>query len=128
MLRNLLRWMLQPIVEDLVDKRFKEKMYERYYESKQNDLQERIKRLRSTYFPPPTQRVQTETKREEEPSGVLEVPGPEEPRVRKKNVKRKVDNSNWYEDTMAEVEKARKKREEMDALKKKLTAKNNWKK
>lgn len=127
MLRNLLRWMLQPIVEDLVDKRFKEKMYERYYESKQNDLQERIKRLRSTYFPPPTQRVQTETKREEEPSGVLEVPGPEEPRVRKKNNK-KVDNSNWYEDTMAEVEKARKKREEMDALKKKLTAKNNWKK
>ena len=127
MLRNLLRWMLQPIVEDLVDKRFKEKMYERYYESKQNDLQERIKRLRSTYFPPPTQRVQTETKREEEPSGVLEVPGPEEPRVRKKDNK-KVDNSNWYEDTMAEVEKARKKREEMDALKKKLTAKNNWKK
>jgi len=127
MLRNLLRWMLQPIVEDLVDKRFKEKMYERYYESKQNDLQERIKRLRSTYFPPPTQRVQTETKREEEPSSVLEVPGPEEPRVRKKNNK-KVDNSNWYEDTMAEVEKARKKREEMDALKKKLTAKNNWKK
>ena len=58
----------------------------------------------------------------------MEVPGPEEPRVRKKNVKRKVDNSNWYEDTMAEVEKARKKREEMDALKKKLTAKNNWKK
>jgi hypothetical protein len=29
---------------------------------------------------------------------------------------------------MAEIEKARKKREEMDALKKKLTAKNNWKK
>lgn len=127
MLRNIVRWMLQPIVEDLVDKRFKEKMYERYYESKQNDLQERIKRLRSTYFPPPTQRVQTETKREEEPSSVLEVPGPEEPRVRKKDNK-KVDNSNWYEDTMAEVEKARKKREEMDALKKKLTAKNNWKK
>ena len=127
MLRNIVRWMLQPIVEDLVDKRFKEKMYERYYESKQNDLQERIKRLRSAHFPPPTQRVQTETKREEEPSGVLEVPGPEEPRVRKKDNK-KVDNSNWYEDTMAEVEKARKKREEMDALKKKLTAKNNWKK
>lgn len=126
MLRNIVRWMLQPIVEDLVDKRFKEKMYERYYESKQNDLQERIKRLRSTYFPPPTQRVQTETKREEEPSSVLEVPGPEEPRVRKKDNK-KVDNSNWYEDTMKEVEKARKKREEMDALKKKLTAKNNWK-
>ena len=126
MLRNIVRWMLQPIVEDLVDQRFKEKMYERYYESKQNDLQERIKRLRSTYFPPPTQRVQTETKREEEPSSVLEVPGPEEPRVRKKDNK-KVDNSNWYEDTMKEVEKARKKREEMDALKKKLTAKNNWK-
>ena len=126
MLRNIVRWMLQPIVEDLVDKRFKEKMYERYYESKQNDLKERIKRLRSTYFPPPTQRVQTETKREEEPSSVLEVPGPEEPRVRKKDNK-KVDNSNWYEDTMKEVEKARKKREEMDALKKKLTAKNNWK-
>ena len=126
MLRNIVRWMLQPIVEDLVDQRFKEKMYERYYESKQNDLQERIQRLRNTYFPPPTQRVQTETKREEEPSSVLEVPGPEEPRVRKKDNK-KVDNSNWYEDTMKEVEKARKKREEMDALKKKLTAKNNWK-
>jgi hypothetical protein len=102
-------------------------MYERYYESKQNDLQERIQRLRRN-LSSPTQMIQTETKREEEPSGVLEVPGPEEPRVRKKNVKRKIDNSNWYEDTMKEVEKARKKREEMDALKKKLTAKNNWKK
>jgi hypothetical protein len=29
---------------------------------------------------------------------------------------------------MKEVEKARQKREEMDNLKKKLTAKNNWKK
>ena len=122
MLRNIVRWMLQPIVEDLVDKRFKEKMYERYYESKQNDLKERIKRLRSTYFPPPTQRVQTETKREEEPSSVLEVPRHPEPRVRKK-ANKKVDNSNWYEDTMKEVEKARAKREEMDKLKAKLGGK-----
>ena len=125
MLRRLLIGMLRPYIEELVDKRFKEKMYERYYESKQQDLQQRIKRLRES-FSPPTQRVQTETKREEEPSSVLEVSGPEKRSVRKKNNK-KVDNSNWYEDTMKEVEKARKKREEMDALKKKLTAKNNWK-
>jgi hypothetical protein len=117
--------MLRPYIEELVDKRFKEKMYERYYESRQQDLQQRIKRLRES-FSPPTQRVQTETKREEEPSSVLEVSEPEKRSVRKKNNK-KVDNSNWYEDTMKEVEKARKKREEMDALKKKLTAKNNWK-
>ena len=102
-------------------------MHERYYESKQKDLRERIQRLRQS-LSPPTQRVQTETKREEEPSSVLEVPRPEEPKLRKKNVKRKVDNANWYEDTMKEVEKARKKREELDAMKKKLTAKNNWKK
>jgi uncharacterized protein YydD (DUF2326 family) len=127
MLRRWLALLLKPYIEELVDQRFKEKMYERYYESKQNDLQERIQRLRRN-LSSPTQRIQTETKREEEPSGVLEVPGPEEPRVRKKNVKRKIDNSNWYEDTMKEVEKARAKREEMDALKKKLTAKNNWKK
>ena len=127
MLRRWLALLLKPYIEELVDQRFKEKMYERYYESKQNDLQERIQRLRRN-LSSPTQRIQTETKREEEPSGVLEVPRPEEPRVRKKNVKRKIDNSNWYEDTMKEVEKARAKREEMDALKKKLTAKNNWKK
>jgi len=125
MLRRLLIGMLRPYIEELVDKRFKEKMYERYYESRQQDLQQRIKRLRES-FSPPTQRVQTETKREEEPSSVLEVSEPEKRSVRKKNNK-KVDNSNWYEDTMKEVEKARKKREEMDALKKKLTAKNNWK-
>ena len=127
MLRRLIAHLLKPYIEEIVDQRFKEKMYERYYESKQQDLQARIQRLRNTYFPPSTQRVQTETKREEEPSSVLEVSGPEKPPVRKKNDK-KVDNSNWYEDTMKEVEKARKKREEMDALKKKLTAKNNWKK
>ena len=127
MLRRLIAHLLKPYIEEIVDQRFKEKMYERYYESKQQDLQARIQRLRNTYFPPSTQRVQTETKREEEPSGVLEVPEPEEPRVRKKNNK-KVDNSDWFEDTMAEIEKARKKREEMDAIKKKLTAKNNWKK
>ena len=127
MLRRLIAHLLKPYIEEIVDHRFKEKMYERYYESKQQDLQARIQRLRNTYFPPSTQRVQTETKREEEPSSVLEVSRSEEPRIRKKNNK-KVDNSNWYEDTMAEIEKARKKREEMDAIKKKLTAKNNWKK
>jgi DNA-binding transcriptional MerR regulator len=127
MLRRWLALLLKPYIEEMVDQRFKEKMYERYYESKQQDLQARIQRLRNTYFPSSTQRVQTETKREEEPSGVLEVPGHEEPRVRKKNNK-KVDNSDWFEDTMKEVEKARQKREEMDNLKKKLTAKNNWKK
>lgn len=127
MLRRLLISILKPYIEEIVDKRLKEKLHERYYESKQKDLRERIQRLRQS-LSPPTQRVQTETKREEEPSSVLEVPRPEEPKLRKKNVKRKVDNANWYEDTMAEVEKARKKREEMDALKKKLTAKNNWKK
>ena len=128
MLRRLLARLLEPYINDMVDKRFKEKMHERYYESKQKDLKERIERLRNSYLPPPTQRIQTETKREEEPSSVLEVPGPEEPKLRKKNVKRKVDNTDWYEDTMKQVEKARKKREEMDNLKKKLTAKNNWKK
>ena len=127
MLRRLIAHLLKPYIEEIVDQRFKEKMYERYYESKQQDLQARIQRLRNTYFPPSTQRVQTETKREEEPSSVLEVSEPEKRSVRKKNNK-KVDNSNWYEDTMAEIEKARKKREEMDAIKKKLTAKNNWKK
>ena len=127
MLRRWLALLLKPYIEEMVDQRFKEKMYERYYESKQQDLQARIQRLRNTHFPPSTQRVQTETKREEEPSSVLEVSRPEESRIRKKNNK-KVSNSDWFEDTMAEVEKARKKREEMDALKKKLTAKNNWKK
>ena len=127
MLRRWIARLFKPYIEEMVDQRFKEKMYERYYESKQQDLREQIARLRQS-LSPPTQRVQTETKREEEPSSVLEVPRPEEPKLRKKNVKRKVDDSNWYEDTMAEIEKARKKREEMDALKKKLTAKNNWKK
>ena len=127
MLRRLLISILKPYIEEIVDKRLKEKLHERYYESKQKDLRERIARLRQS-LSPPTQRVQTETKREEEPSSVLEVPRPEEPKLRKKNVKRKVDNANWYEDTMKEVEKARKKREELDAMKKKLTAKNNWKK
>ena len=126
MLRRWIARLLRPYIEEMVDKRFKEKMYERYYESKQQDLQERIQRLRRS-ISSPTQRVQTETKREEEPSSVLEVSRSEEPRIRKKNNK-KVSNSDWFEDTMAEVEKARKKREEMDALKKKLTAKDNWKK
>ena len=121
MLRRWLALLLKPYIDEMVDKRFKEKMYERYYESKQQDLQNRIQRLRQS-FSPPTQRVQAETKREQEPSGVLEVPGPEEPRVRKKNNK-KVDNANWYEDTMKEVEKARAKREEMDKLKAKLGSK-----
>jgi hypothetical protein len=97
-------------------------MYERYYESKQKELQERIKRLRNN-FPPPAQRIQIETKREKEPSTILEVPGHSQPRVRKKTAK--VNNENWYEDTMAEVEKARKKREEQDSLKAKLN-KKTW--
>ena len=96
MLRRLLISILKPYIEEIVDKRLKEKLHERYYESKQKDLRERIQRLRQS-LSPPTQRVQTETKREEEPSSVLEVPRPEEPKLRKKNVKRKVDNANWYE-------------------------------
>jgi len=121
MLKWILERLLKDYVDELVDKRFKEKMYERYYETKQQELRERIHR-RSRSISSPTQRVQTETKREEKPSSVLEVPRSEEPRVRKKNNK-KVDNRDWFEDTMKEVEKARAKREEMDKLKAKLTGK-----
>jgi len=121
MLKWILERLLKDYVDELVDKRFKEKMYERYYETKQQELRERIQRLRRS-ISSPTQRVQTETKREEKPSSVLEVPRSEEPRVRKKNNK-KVDNRDWFEDTMKEVEKARAKREEMDKLKAKLTGK-----
>lgn len=123
MLGRLLARFLQPFIIEMVDKRFKEKMYERYYESKQKELQERIKRLRNN-FPPPAQRIQIETKREKEPSTILEVPRHPEPRVRKKTAKVK-NNENWYEDTMKEVEKARKKREEQDSLKAKLN-KKTW--
>jgi len=121
MLKWILERLLKDYVDELVDKRFKEKMYERYYETKQQELRERIQRLRRS-ISSPTQRVQTETKREEKPSSVLEVPRSEEPRVRKKNNK-KVDNRDWFEDTMKEVKKARAKREEMDKLKAKLTGK-----
>jgi hypothetical protein len=121
MLKWILKRLLKDYVDELVDKRFKEKMYERYYETKQQELRERIQRLRRS-ISSPTQRVQTETKRKEKPSSVLEVPRSEEPRVRK-TINKKVDNSNWYEDTMKEVEKARAKREEMDKLKAKLTGK-----
>ena len=121
MLKWILERLLKDYVDELVDKRFKEKMYERYYETKQQELRERIQRLRRS-ISSPTQRVQTQTKREEKPSSVLEVPRSEEPRVRKKNNK-KVDNRDWFEDTMKEVEKARAKREEMDKLKAKLTGK-----
>jgi len=121
MLKWILERLLKDYVDELVDKRFKEKMYERYYETKQQELRERIQRQRRS-ISSPTQRVQTETKREEKPSSVLEVPRSEEPRVRKKNNK-KVDNRDWFEDTMKEVEKARAKREEMDKLKAKLTGK-----
>ncbi len=123
MLGRLLARFLQTFIIEMVDKRFKEKMYERYYESKQKELQERIKRLRNN-FPPPAQRIQIETKREKEPSTILEVPRHPEPRVRKKTAKVK-NNENWYEDTMKEVEKARKKREEQDSLKAKLN-KKTW--
>ena len=99
MLRRLLARLLEPYINDMVDKRFKEKMHERYYESKQKDLKERIERLRNSYLPPPTQRIQTETKREEEPSSVLEVPGPEEPKLRKKNVKNRCHPRTKYQST-----------------------------
>ncbi len=125
-MRRLLISIFKPYIEEIVDKRVKEKLHERYHESKQKDLQERIARLRKS-LSPPAQRIQSETKKEKEPSIILEVPRHPEPRVRKKTAKVKNDKD-WYEDTMKEVEKARKKREDMDNLKKNLTAKNNWKK
>lgn len=121
MLKWILTILLKDYVDELVDKRFKEKMYERYYETRQQQLRERIERLRKNLHSP-IQRKTQNSKREEEPSSVLEVPRHPEPRVRKK-ANKKVDNSNWYEDTMKEVEKARAKREEMDKLKAKLGGK-----
>jgi len=120
----MIQWIVEKFlkkhIDELVDQRFKEKMYERYYQSKQNQLQERIHRLRQS-LSSPTQRVQSEDKNEEEPSSVLEVSRTQEPQLRKTPTKNVKNNEDWFEDTMKEVEKARAKREEMDLLKAKLT-------
>ena len=120
----MIQWIVEKFlkkhIDELVDQRFKEKMYERYYQSKQNQLQERIHRLRQS-LSSPTQRVQSEEKTEEEPSSVLEVSRTQEPQLRKTPTKNVKNNEDWFEDTMKEVEKARAKREEMDLLKAKLT-------
>ena len=120
----MIQWIVEKFlkkhIDELVDQRFKEKMYERYYQSKQNQLQERIHRLRQS-LSSPTQRVQSKEKTEEEPSSVLEVSRTQEPQLRKTPTKNVKNNEDWFEDTMKEVEKARAKREEMDLLKAKLT-------
>lgn len=120
----MIQWIVEKFlkkhIDELVDKRFKENMYERYYQSKQNQLQERIYRLRQS-LSSPTQRIQSEDKTEEEPSSVLEVSRTQEPQLRKTPTKNVKNNEDWFDDTMKEVEKARAKREEMDALKAKLT-------
>ena len=71
---------MKDLVDELVDKRFKEQMFERYYKHKEQSLKTRIERLRRQYghgVSPPRVQIQ-EAEVEEESSSVLDVSGPTE--------------------------------------------------
>ena len=124
---------MKDLVDELVDKRFKEQMFERYYKHKEQSLKTRIERLRRQYghgVSPP--RVQTqEAEVEEESSGVLDVSGPtefefQEPKSVQAKTKRRgmtaEQQKDWFNEIQKDIEKARRKRE-MDDIKAKLTGK-----
>ena len=106
----MLNWLFDIIfkerVEALVEQKFKEKVIERYFASKQAELQQRIQRLRKTLH------SQTPRIQEDKPSEVLSS----------NNVQTRSDKSR----VSPEASKAQLvKRNELDSIKAKLMGENN---
>ena len=79
MLEWLFEWLFKPYIDKLVDRRIKENMFERYWQQKNEDIRQRIERLRRT-LNSPTQGVSEETSEELLPSSGIQKRG-DEPQV-----------------------------------------------
>jgi hypothetical protein len=74
MLEWLFEWLFKPYIDKLVDRRIKENMFERYWQQKNEDIRQRIERLRRT-LNSPTQGVSEETSEELLPSSGIQKKG-----------------------------------------------------
>lgn len=75
MIKWLVETFLKKHIDELVDRRFKEQMFERYYAKKANDLHERIQKLRRSVDASQAQGFQEDYEEPVQSSSVLEVSG-----------------------------------------------------
>lgn len=73
MIKWLVETFLKKHIDELVDRRFKEQMFERYYAKKANDLHERIQKLRQSVNVSQAYGVQEDHETKVQSSSVLEV-------------------------------------------------------
>ena len=73
MIKWLVETFLKKHIDELVDKRFKEQMFERYYAKKANDLHERIQKLRQSVNVSQAYGVQEDHETKVQSNSVLEV-------------------------------------------------------
>jgi len=73
----MIKWLVETFfkeqINELVDKRFKEQMFERYYAKKANDLHERIQKLRQSVNVSQAYGVQEDHETKVQSNSVLEV-------------------------------------------------------
>jgi len=75
MIKWLVETFLKKHIDELVDRRFKEQMFERYYAKKANDLHERIQKLRRSVDASQAQGFSEDYEESVQSSSVLEVSG-----------------------------------------------------
>jgi len=75
MIKWLVETFLKKHIDELVDRRFKEQMFERYYAKKTNDLHERIQKLRRSVDASQAQGFSEDYEESVQSSSVLEVSG-----------------------------------------------------
>lgn len=103
MFKWLVNTYMKDYIDELVDQRLKDKMFERYYEHKGQELKDRIEKLRRSFH------TQTSGVQENKPTQVLSSA----------NVRR----SDSQSQLPSETSKAKLKNAEMDDLRAKLTGK-----
>ena len=81
MIKWLVETFLKEHIDELVDKRFKEQMFERYYAKKANDLHERIQKVRQSINASQAQGFSEDQPEPVQSSGVLEVSGHTESKI-----------------------------------------------
>jgi len=75
MIKWLVETFLKKHIDELVDRQFKEQMFERYYAKKANDLHERIQKLRRSVDASQAQGFSEDYEESVQSSSVLEVSG-----------------------------------------------------
>lgn len=98
MKKLLFNWLVKDYIDQVIDKKFQENAYERYFHARQKNLHERIAKLRHAIEVSSSSEDFSKEKDEIQSSGVLEISNDKERELQISSKNRKINNEKEMQD------------------------------